>query len=124
MIYGIGVDIVKIERIRKAVERQSQKFLARVFTENEIDFCYKRSDPYQAFAARFAAKEALLKSVGKGILNPLLDIDIRNLDTGKPYIHLSGKLERFFMENKLHPIHLSLSHEKEYAVALVVVEKN
>jgi len=124
VIYGIGVDIVKIERIRKVIERQSQKFLARVFTKHEIDFCYKRSDPYQSFAARFAAKEALLKSVGKGILNPLLDIEIRNIDTGKPYIHLYGKLERFFSENKLHTIHLSLSHEKEYALALVVVEKD
>lgn len=124
MIYGIGVDIVKIDRIRKAIERQSKKFLHRVFTKHEIDFCYKRKNPYPSLAARFAAKEALLKSVGKGILNPLLDIEIRNLDSGKPYIYLYGKMKQFFSEKQIHTINLSLSHEKDYAVAMIVVEKD
>lgn len=123
MIYGIGVDIVKIDRMRKAIERQSNSFLRRVFTQHEIDFCYKRRNPYPSFAARFAAKEALLKSIGKGILNPLLDIEIRNHDSGKPYINLSGSMKQFFSEKKIHTVNLSLSHEKEYAFAMVVIER-
>jgi holo-[acyl-carrier protein] synthase len=124
VIYGIGIDIVKIDRIRKAIERQSKHFLHKVFTDLEIDFCYKRSNPYPSLAARFAAKEALLKSVGKGILNSLMDIEVRNHDSGKPYIYLSGKMKQFFFENKIHTIHLSLSHDKDYAVAMVVIEKD
>jgi holo-[acyl-carrier protein] synthase len=123
VIHDIGIDIVKIERIRNAVEKWGQRFTGRVFSHNEIQFCLTRHDPFPCLAARFAAKEALLKSVEEGIFNDLREIIVLNYDSGKPYIKVQGKLENLLNQKGIGRIHLSLSHEKEYAVAMVVAEK-
>lgn len=123
MIYGIGVDLIKVERMREAVERWGDKFLQRVFTEREIARCYKARDPHLSLAVRFAAKEALIKAVGTTAGASFRDIEVLNDELGKPYITVTGKLKVFFEIKDIRAAHLSLSHEKDYGVASVVLEK-
>jgi holo-[acyl-carrier protein] synthase len=122
MIYGIGVDIVKIDRMRKTVERWGKKFLERVFTSNEITYCYEKREPYLSLSVRFAAKEALIKAIGSEIPVSLTDIEVMNYGSGRPFIKVKGRLESFFEEKSIRSAHLSLSHEHEYGVACVVLE--
>ena len=122
MIRGIGVDIVRIKRMESAVGRWGRRFLDRVFTLEEIDFCYKKSHPYASFAVRFAAKEAFIKAAGlKGI--SFRDIEIVNLVSGAPVIKKEGKLAAALAAYGIENIHLSLSHEREYGVAMVIAEE-
>lgn len=122
MIYGVGIDLVKIERMREVVEKWGRKFLERVFTEGEISYCYEKKEPYISLAVRFAAKEALIKAMGSEVSVPLTDIEVMNFGSGKPFIKVNGKLEKFFKEKSIIQTHLSLSHEREYGVACVVIE--
>lgn len=122
MIYGIGVDIIKIDRMRKTVERWGEKFLERVFTSNEITYCYEKREPFLSLSVRFAAKEALIKAIGSEISVSLTDIEIMNYGSGRPFIKVKGRLESFFAEKSIRTAHLSLSHEHEYGVACVVLE--
>jgi holo-[acyl-carrier protein] synthase len=123
MIYGIGIDIVKINRLKTAVEKWGDKFLRRIFTENEKTYCYERKEPYLSLAVRFAAKEALIKAIGSEVYIPLTDIEILNFENGKPLIKAKGKLDIFFREKSIQNCHLSLSHEREFGIACVVLEK-
>src|SRR4030066_1118283 len=123
MIYGIGIDIVKIERMKKVVEKWGNRFLERVFTEGEISYCYDKKEPYLSFAVRFAAKEALIKAIGSAGPVSLTDIEVINIDTGKPFLKINGRLEVFIKEKSIRKAHLSLSHEHEYGVACVVLEQ-
>ena len=123
MIYGIGIDLVKIERMREAADKWGRKFLERIFTEMEIKYCYERKEPYLSLAVRFAAKEALIKAIGSEVFVPLTDIEIMNFENGKPLIKAKGKLEEFFMEKSIKHCHLSLSHEKEFGIACVILEQ-
>jgi holo-[acyl-carrier-protein] synthase len=123
MIYGIGIDIVKVKRMRDVVEKWGQKFLERVFTESEISYCYEKKEPYLSLAVRFAAKEALIKAIGFTISVSLTDIEVINIATGRPFLRVNGKLENFFQEKSIRKAHLSLSHEHEYGVACVVLEQ-
>lgn len=123
MIYGIGIDIVKIDRMREVVQKWRDKFLNRVFTENEISYCYEKKDPYLSLSVRFAAKEALIKAIGARAAIPLTDIEVVNYNSGMPSIKAKGKLENFFLDNSVRQAHLSMSHEKEFGIACVVLEK-
>ena len=122
MIYGIGIDLVKIERMKAVADKWGKKFFERVFTEKEISYCYERKEPYLSLAVRFAAKEALIKSIGSEVFVPLTDIEIVNFKNGKPVIEAKGKLEEFFKAKSIKHCHLSLSHEKEFGIACVVLE--
>lgn len=122
MIYGIGIDIVRIERLRKAVERWGSKFLERIFTRNEIDYCYEKKEPYLSLSVRFAAKEALIKAIGSEIPVSFTDIEVLNYGSGRPFLKINGALESYFNEKAIKCTHLSLSHEREYGVACVVLE--
>jgi holo-[acyl-carrier-protein] synthase len=123
MIYGVGIDLVKIERMKGVVEKWGQRFLNKVFTKEEISYCYDKKDPYLSLAARFAAKEALVKAIGSAGPVSLTDIEVVNIDTGKPFIKINGKLKDFFKEKSIKRAHLSLSHEHEYGVACVILEQ-
>jgi holo-[acyl-carrier protein] synthase len=123
MIYGIGIDIIKIERMKIAVSRWNRKFLERIFTENEILYAYKKKDPYLSLSVRFAAKEALIKAIGISIPVSLKEIEILNHEDGRPFINVTGRLRTFFDNNTITCTHVSLSHEQEYGVACVVLEK-
>lgn len=120
MIYGVGTDIVEIERLKKIVER-TPKMLQRVFTAEEIKYCEKKGNMMQSFAARFAAKEAILKAVGTGIVGfSWTDMDISNLKSGKPVVTLSGRMAKFAEKNGITKVEISFSHVEETAVAFAV----
>jgi len=123
MIYGIGIDVVKIDRIKTVVEKWGQRFLKRVFTDREIIYCYGKRIPYLSLAVRFAAKEALIKAIASEVPVILTDIEVMNIGTGKPVLHFSEKLEIYFQQKNIKAAHLSLSHEHEYGVACVVLEQ-
>lgn len=109
---GLGIDIVEVERIKKAIET-TKGFREKVFTANEISYCDKRKNKYENYAGRFAAKEALVKALGQGFTKySFLDIEITNDELGKPTINFKGK-----------KIDVSISHEKHYAVAMVIIEE-
>jgi holo-[acyl-carrier protein] synthase len=123
VIYGIGIDMVKIERMKGAVERWGDRFLRRVFTKNEIAYSYEKKEPFLSLSVRFAAKEAFIKAIGSEIPVALTDIEVMNYGSGRPFIKVKGGLGTFFEERSIRCVHLSLSHEREYGVACVVVEQ-
>jgi phosphopantetheine--protein transferase-like protein len=123
MIYGVGIDLVKIERVKNVIEKWGKRFLERVFTEGELSYCYEKKEPYLSLAVRFAAKEALVKAIGSPIPMSLTDIEVINVDTGKPFLKVNGRLEDFFREKLIKKAHLSLSHEHDYGIACVVLER-
>lgn len=118
MFRGLGNDIVEIERIKKAIEKNS-KFRDKVFTAREVEAVSKRSDPYPSYAGRFAAKEAVSKAFGTGVRGfRLVDIEILNDKLGKPEVVLGGELaERY----RGYTVELSISHSKEYATAVAIL---
>jgi holo-[acyl-carrier-protein] synthase len=123
MIYGIGIDIVKIERMKTAVGKWDKKFLDRIFTEGEILYSYNKRDPFLSLSVRFAAKEALIKAVGSPVPLSLKEIEILNRQDGRPFIEVTGRLRALFEENSIRCSHVSLSHEREYGIAFVVLEQ-
>jgi holo-[acyl-carrier protein] synthase len=123
MIYGIGIDIVKTERIKGVIEKWGKRFLERVYTENEISYCYKKRSPYLSLAVRFAAKEAFIKAMSSEIIVSLNAIEVINLDSGKPVIKLNVKLDDYIRNKLILNTHLSMSHEHDYAVACVILEQ-
>ena len=123
MIYGIGIDIVKIGRIEAVVEKWGNRFLGKVFTQNEISYCYKKRTPYLSLSVRFAAKEALIKAIGSEVPVSLTDIEVTNADTGKPILKMSNKLQDFLASKQIKSAHLSLSHDHDYGVACVILEQ-
>ena len=122
MIKGTGIDIIKIERIQKAITKEY--FVNRVFSAAEQEYCVKRNkQAATSYAARFAAKEAFVKALGTGFVNgELLDIEVENDVLGKPKLLLRGFFQQIIEERKIKNIHLSLSHTDEYAVAQVILE--
>lgn len=126
MIYGIGVDIVAISRIEKVIQKWGVRFVGRVFTPDEVEICYGRASFSSAFSLRFAAKEAFSKALGLGMKKGLKwrDIEIFNHPSGKPGLKLHGISSEICRKKGITGIHLSLSDEGEYAVAMVVLETN
>lgn len=120
MILGIGTDIIEVERVRRAVEKEH--FKRRVFTDTEINYCESRGQSAAAsYAARFAAKEAFFKALGTGIVTALLEVEVVNNLRGQPEIYLYGDTKNLAQEKSVDKIFLSLSHSREYATAVVVV---
>lgn len=125
MIYGTGIDIIEIERIKKSIGKFSGRFEEKIFTPNEIKYCRAKANPSRHFAARFAVKEAVLKSLGTGMSQGIAwkDIEVLNQeDTGKPYLRMDGKGRDIFEALKLKNIHISISHDKNYAIAHAIAE--
>lgn len=122
MIVGIGCDIIKIERIARAIKRES--FIQRVFTAKEAAYCQSRGQQAAAsFAARFAAKEAVLKALGTGLREgSLQEIAVANDALGKPLVQLSGHFAALSRQLGVKNIQISLSHSRDFAVAYVIME--
>tara|TARA_Y100000389_G_C17265930_1_gene415444 strand:+ start:344 stop:724 length:381 start_codon:yes stop_codon:yes gene_type:complete len=122
-IYGIGTDIVSVDRIRKSLKNKS--FLSRLFCNEEKTKCSKLINSFNCYAKRFAAKEAFAKALGTGISNGInfKEIIVMNKKNGKPYIELRGKTLKIIKKKfkKKPKIALSLSDEKKYAVAFVTI---
>ena len=121
-IYGIGVDQVDLNRIKKLLDKSEKKFLKRCFTEQEIKYAKRFSDPSKRLGARFAAKEAVMKSLGKG-WREVSWKDIEITGGGKPTINTSGRASLAVKENNIDNIHISLSHENDNAIAFAISEK-
>ena len=124
MIVGLGIDIAEVPRIRQALERHGERLLNRLFTPAEIEYCRQYRNPYERFAARFAAKEAAMKALGTGWRRGIhwRDIEVCNLPTGKPCLKLTGKaLEIFTALGGVNTV-VSLTHTERYALAEVVIE--
>ncbi len=124
MILGTGVDIVEVERIRRAVERYGERFTGRIFTEREADYCRLAPRPEQRFATRFAAKEAALKALGVGWQKGtrFRDVEVSNDSLGAPSISFGGKAGQISECLGVTRIHVSLSHHKDFAIAHVLLE--
>lgn len=122
MIVGIGCDIIEIERIARAIK--SESFIRRVFTAEEADYCQRRGQQAAAsFAARFAAKEAVLKALGTGLREgSLQEIAVDNDGLGKPLVQLSGHFAMLAKQLGVKNIQISLSHSRDFAVAYVIME--
>ena len=118
MKISCGTDIVEIERIKKSIENIGEKFINKIYTEKEIEYCEsKKGQKYQHYAARFSAKEAIFKAISKKIDNTLdwKSLEILNDLNGKPSVNLKYKI------NEIEDIDISISHCKDYAIATVVV---
>tara|TARA_Y100000768_G_C23344066_1_gene392310 strand:+ start:111 stop:500 length:390 start_codon:yes stop_codon:yes gene_type:complete len=123
-IYGIGTDIVNVNRIRDAIKKNNKTFKRRIYTKFEIKTCEKRTNKIECFAKRFAAKEALFKAVGSQNKLQFNDVEIRNSSSGAPKFIIKGlslKNLRKTFKNKKFKIHLSLSDDKPWAVASVII---
>lgn len=125
MIIGTGIDIVEIERIRKATERLKDRFINRVFTPQEQQFCRRYRDPCPGFAARFAAKEALFKALGTGWAKGItwLDAEVLRDERNAPSMVLHGEARAQSLRLGAGRVHVSLSHSEQWAAAMVLLEK-
>lgn len=112
MIKGVGIDIVEIKRLDRAIKKWGKIFLNRVFTEKELAYAQSKRYPLQHLAARFAAKEAVFKAFGTSPKLNFKDIEISNDRHGKPYCRI---------KNKIKPIMISISHSDAYAVANAII---
>ena len=124
MVLGLGIDIIEIARVKKSIDRYEDKFLNKVFTENEINYCNSKFNKYQHFAARFAAKEAVYKALTSGWKEGLRwkDIEVQNDTSGMPSIKPSGKLKSFLSENA--QLKVSISHSDNYVTAVAIIFKS
>ncbi|PWU15454.1 MAG: holo-[acyl-carrier-protein] synthase [Chlamydiae bacterium] len=115
-ILGLGTDIIEIERIRQSIGNHGYRLISRIFTPKEQDYCLKHKDPIPHFAARFSAKEAVVKALGTGFTEQITwqDIEIINDISGKPAVYFSTKIQK---RTKGTCMLLSISHCKLYATA-------
>ncbi len=118
-IKGIGVDLAQIRRLRRVVERWDDRFLRRVFTEDEIAYCRRRRDPIPHLAARFAAKEATLKALGTGLRMGIKwqELEVRRERGQAPVMVLSGRCRALAQAKGAGSVLLSLTHDGDYALA-------
>ena len=125
-IFGIGTDIVNIKRIEKSLKKHKFTFKNKIFSKKEISYCEKKTNSSSFYAKRFADKEAFSKALGTGIRKGinLKNIEISNNSHGKPSILLKGKLANYLrkkVKNKKYNIYLSLSDDKPWAQATVII---
>jgi len=121
MIFGIGIDIIEIERIKESVEKFNDKFLNKIFTEAELEYSLNKKNKYQHLAARFAAKEAIVKSFAtserKGF--SWKDMEIYNEPSGMPNVRLSGKLAKYLGDDK--SLKITMSHSQHYVTCFAII---
>jgi holo-[acyl-carrier protein] synthase len=124
MIVGTGIDIAEVPRIREAIERHGERFLKRVFTEGEIQYCESKANRVERYAARFAAKEAGMKAIGTGWNHGVRwrDIEVARKPGGRPTLLLHGKAAEFAAKLGAINIALSLTHTQQEAMAQVILE--
>jgi holo-[acyl-carrier protein] synthase len=124
VIVGSGVDLCEVPRIRQAIERHGDRFKQRVFTPREIAYAERKANPFERYAARFAAKEAGMKALGTGWRGGIAwrDFEVTNLPSGRPTLAFHGKAAEIATKLAVRNIALSLTHTKDQALAMVVLE--
>ena len=125
MIYGIGIDLVMVKRIEEALGRWGERFQGKIFTPEEINYCLRKRNPFPSFAARFAAKEAFVKALGVGIRRGVhwKNVEVQRGPLGKPILKLNGKALELCQREKIEGWFLTMTHDREYSSAMVVLEK-
>jgi holo-[acyl-carrier protein] synthase len=121
---GLGVDVARIGRFRQMIEAGKGAVIERLFTAGEREYALAKKDPAPHLAARFAAKEAYLKALGTGLRQGMSwqEIEVLRGDLGQPSLRLSGRAAEIFRERGLTGVHLSYSHDGDYAFATVILE--
>lgn len=124
MIVGTGVDICEVPRIEQAIRRHGRRFLDRIFTRREIEYCDGRKNRFERYAARFAAKEAGMKALGTGWRRGVRwrDIEVVRLPSGKPSLRFYGVAAELAAQIKTRNVALSLTHTETQALAQVILE--
>jgi holo-[acyl-carrier protein] synthase len=124
VIVGTGIDLVEVARIAAAIERFGERFLNRVFTTGEIQYCRSKQNAMERFAARFAAKEAGFKAIGTGWRHGVTwkDVEVGREPGGRPTVCYSGKAAEFAAKLGVRRASLSLSHTAGQAIAQVILE--
>ena len=126
IIYGIGTDIVNIKRLDKSLKKYGNRFRDKIFSSKEINYCTSKKNPAPFYAKRFAAKEALAKALGLGFRKGInfKNIEVFNNKYGKPLIKLKGRALTILkkrVKNKKYQIDISLSDDKPWAQATVII---
>jgi holo-[acyl-carrier protein] synthase len=124
MIFGIGSDVVQISRIDSLLNRWGTRFLQRVFTEKEVQYCLARKAPSPHLAVRFAAKEAFLKALGVGYSGGVRwkDIEVTHKPSGRPDVELHNRTKTLCEHCGIDRVHLSMSHDGAYGFVQVILE--
>ncbi len=124
MIFGIGVDLVEIARVEESLEKFAGRFEKKMFTTVEQEYCRRMPGPAQHFAARFTAKEAFLKALGTGKTHGIAwtEVGIENLPGGQPVLVITGRAKEILDGHGITRTHVSLSHSRGHAVAVVALE--
>ncbi len=126
MIYGLGIDLVQVSRIKAAIARHGERFLNRVFTPQEIAYCQRKRWSDSGFALRFAAKEAFSKALGVGLRKGGIrwrEVEVVPNPLGKPELKVSGRAAELCAAAHITAMHLSLTDENGQALAMVILEK-
>ena len=124
MLVGTGIDLVEVPRIARSLERYGDRFLTRIFTEEEITYCRARASAVESFAARFAAKEAGAKALGTGIQHGVSwkEIEVRRAPGSRPILVLTGRARAIAGQLGVTRVSLSLTHTASLAIASVHLE--
>lgn len=124
MVIGLGIDICENERISEMLAKYQERFLRRIFTEEEISYCMKKKDPIPHLAARFAVKEAFIKALGmpRDLTISYRDVGLKGSE-GKKDIHVTGKLAQMLETKRACRIIFSISHARGYSNACVILEQ-
>lgn len=124
MVAGTGMDIIEVKRFERQWQVGARRFFERLFTEGELAYCRDKACPPMHFAVRFAAKEAFLKALGTGLVAPFswTEVEVVSTEGGKPELRLSGEVARYVEERRIARWHVSLTHTREMAAAMVVLE--
>lgn len=125
-LFGIGIDVVEISRVQSSIDEFGEKFLSRIFTDQEREYCDSHKRSILHFAARFAAKEAVAKALGTGIGKQMAfkEIQVEKKSSGEPMIQLLGNAEVFAKNNNIALIKVSITHAEHYAAANAVAMQN
>ena len=124
MIVGTGVDIAEVPRIAAAIERFGDRFIQRIYTDDEIRYCESKANKAERYAARFAAKEAAMKAIGTGLRGGITwhDVEVTREPSGRPTLTFHGVAAEVAARLGMKRAHLSLSHTVDHAIAHVILE--
>lgn len=124
MIVGLGTDLAEVDRIEAAIARHGERFVQRIFTPGEIAYVERKANKFERYAARFAAKEAGMKAIGTGWRRGVQwkDFEVRNLPSGRPTLLFHGVAGEFAAKMGVTNVVLSITHTKQMALAVVVLE--
>jgi holo-[acyl-carrier protein] synthase len=126
LIVGLGTDIVEIVRIGQMIQRHGERFLTRVYTDDEIRYCQRRKEAWQHFAGRWAAKEAVMKTLGTGFIKGVsfLDIEVASQKSGRPVVAMHGGTRDFARAMGIDEVLITISHCRQYATATAIAVRH